>query len=190
MIGIGEDWTRTLPSSPCSMPACMSEPEPQGTEGEDSSPWPSEGLKCWPGPPALCTQMAPWGRQWGCVSLTGCTGAREAWVAPCLCSRDRIPGLRQVATVCLGHVTAKGEVGRGQGDWATGVTRSLDGKVSSYPQEPSFKIALSPDILVALGPSVLWLKIIWQLSFLQSENGFWGCKTISELSQLAQPGED
>lgn len=52
-------------------------------------------------------------------------------------------------------------------------------------------MALSPNILrVALGPSVLWLKIIWQLSFLQSENGFWGCKIISELSQLAQPGED
>lgn len=91
--------------------------------------------------------------------------------------------------VCLGHIAVKGEVYRGQDERATGVTRNLDRKVSLEPQEHSFKIALPSNILVALGPSVLWFEIIWQLSFLQSENGFWGYKIISELSQLAQPEE-
>lgn len=91
----------------------------------------------------------------------------------------------------LATLLSRGEVDRGQDERATGVTRRLDRNVSLYPQEHSFKIALSPNILlVALGPSVLWFKIIWHLSFLQSENGFWGCKIIRDLNQLAQPGED
>lgn len=86
--------------------------------------------------------------------------------------------------VCLGHIAVKGEGHWGQDERATDVSRSLDGKVSLYPQEHLFKIALSPNILlVALGPAVLWLKIIWQLLFSQSEIGFWVYKIVSKLSR-------
>lgn len=126
-----------------------------------------------------------------CLGLTGFARACDAWAAWVRRSHGHISGLCQAAMVCLGHIAVNREVDWGQDEWATGVSRSLDRKVSLYPQEHLFKIALSPNILlVALGPSVLRFKIIWQLSFLQSEKGFWGYKIISELSQLAQPGGD
>lgn len=73
----------------------------------------------------------------------------------------------------LARLLSRGRWARGHDECATGVSRSLDRKVSLYPQEHSFKIALSPNILlVALGPSVLWFEITWQLSFSPSENSF------------------
>lgn len=127
-------------------------------------------------------------------------GSRAFWAQQALPEHEmpELPASTVYVAVSLGSVgwlwfvlatvMSRGRWTGGQDEWATGVRRSLDRKVSLYPQERLFKIALSPNILLmALGPSVLWFKIIWQLSFLQSENGFWGYKIISELSQLAQP---